>query len=81
MLSGEHGVVSAYIFRELGIMPCASLAQAQQELQAGHLAFVPTGALAPALADLLALRGAWAAAHWRACWRGWPIRLAAARCS
>ena len=56
MLSGEHGVASAYIFRELGIMPCASHAQAQQELQAGHLAFVPTGALAPALADLLALR-------------------------
>ncbi len=56
MLSGEHGVASAYIFREMGIMPCASLAQAQQELLAGHLAFVPTGALAPALADLLALR-------------------------
>lgn len=56
MLSGEQGVASAYIFREMGIMPCASLAQAQQELQAGHLAFVPTGALSPALADLLALR-------------------------
>lgn len=56
MLSGERGVAAAYIFRELGIMPCASLAQAQQELHGGHLAFVPTGALAPALADLLALR-------------------------
>lgn len=56
MLSGERGVASAYIFREMGIMPCASLAQAQQELQTGHLAFVPTGALSPALADLLALR-------------------------
>lgn len=56
MLSGEQGVASAYIFREMGIMPCASLAQAQQELQSGHLAFVPAGALAPALADLLALR-------------------------
>lgn len=56
MLSGEQGVASAYIFREMGIMPCASLAQAQQELQSGHLAFVPTGALSPALADLLALR-------------------------
>ncbi len=56
MLSGEQGVASAYIFREMGIMPCASLAQAQQEMQAGHLAFVPTGALSPALADLLALR-------------------------
>lgn len=56
MLSGERGVAAAYIFREMGIMPCASLAQAQQEMQATNLAFVPTGALAPALADLLALR-------------------------
>ncbi len=56
MLSGERGIAAAYIFRELGIMPCASLAQAQQELHDGHLAFVPTGALAPALAELLALR-------------------------
>lgn len=56
MLSGERGVASAYVFRELGIMPCASLAQAQQELQKGQLAFVLSGALAPALADLLALR-------------------------
>ncbi|MBX3650016.1 MAG: DNA-binding protein YbiB [Burkholderiales bacterium] len=56
MLSGERGVAAAYILREMGVMPCASLAQAQQELQAGHLAFVPTGALAPALADLLAMR-------------------------
>lgn len=56
MLSGERGVAAAYIFREMGIMPSASLAQAQHELQAGNLAFVPTGALAPALADLLALR-------------------------
>ncbi len=56
MLSGERGVAAAYIFRELGIMPCASLAQAQQEMADHHLTFVPTGALAPALADLLALR-------------------------
>jgi len=55
-LSGDGGVASAYLFRELGIMPCASLAQAQQALNAGHTAFVPTGAISPALADLLALR-------------------------
>ena len=55
-LSGERGVAAAYIYRELGIMPCASLAQAQMELSHGHLTFVPTGALAPALADLMALR-------------------------
>ncbi len=56
MLSGERGVATASIFRELGIMPCASLAQAQQVLHDGQVAFVLTGALAPALADLLALR-------------------------
>ena len=56
MLSGERGVAAAYIFRELGVMPCANLAQAQQELRDRHLVFVPTGALAPALANLLALR-------------------------
>lgn len=56
MLSGEHAVASAYIFREMGVMPCASLAQAQQELRSRHLAFVPAGALSPALANLLSLR-------------------------
>lgn len=56
MLSGERGVAAAYIFRELGFMPCASLMQVQQELGTGHLAFAPIGALAPALAELLALR-------------------------
>ncbi len=56
MLSGERGVATAGIFRELGVMPCASLAQAQQVLRDGRVAFVLTGALAPALADLLALR-------------------------
>ncbi|MBY0267350.1 MAG: DNA-binding protein YbiB [Burkholderiales bacterium] len=55
-LSGEGGVSSAYLFRELGVMPVASLAQAQQVLAAGQIAFVPTGAISPALANLLALR-------------------------
>lgn len=55
-LSGDGGVASAYLFRELGIMPSASLAQAQQALGTGQPAFVPTGAVSPAIADLLALR-------------------------
>ena len=55
-LSAECSVGTAYLFRELGVMPCASLAQAQQALQEGQLAFVPTGALAPGLSELLALR-------------------------
>lgn len=55
-LSGNGAVASAYLFRELGIMPCVSLAQAQQMLAAGRPAFVPAGAVSPAIADLLALR-------------------------
>lgn len=55
-LSGNGAVASAYLFRELGIMPCVSLAQAQQMLAAGQPAFVPAGAVSPAIADLLALR-------------------------
>lgn len=55
-LSGEGGVSVAYLFRELGVMPTASLAQAQQTLASGQIAFVPTGAVSPALANLLALR-------------------------
>lgn len=55
-LSGDGGVTSAYLFRELGVMPTASLSQAQQQLAAGRMAFVPAGALSPALANLMALR-------------------------
>ena len=57
MLNGEGNIASAYVFRELGIMPCASLAQAQAVLAGPGIAFVPTAVLAPGLADLLALRG------------------------
>jgi len=56
-LNGNGRVASAYIFRELGIMPCANLAQAQDALDNGRIAFVPTAALAPGLANVLSLRG------------------------
>jgi anthranilate phosphoribosyltransferase len=56
MLHGDGGIASAYVFRELGVMPCATLAQAQQVLATAGVAFVPTAVLAPGLADLLALR-------------------------
>ncbi len=55
MLSGGQSGV-AYVLRELGVMPCATLSQAQRQLQSGQLAFVPTGALSPALAHWLSLR-------------------------
>jgi len=57
MLDGSGRVASAYILRELGIMPSANLAQAQAALQVDGIAFVPTLVLAPGLADLLSLRG------------------------
>jgi anthranilate phosphoribosyltransferase len=56
LLEGHGGVASAYVFRELGVLPCTSLAQASEALQRDGLAFVPTGALAPGLAQLLSLR-------------------------
>jgi len=44
------------VLRELGVLPCATLGQAQQALNNGSLAFVPTAVLSPGLADLLALK-------------------------
>jgi anthranilate phosphoribosyltransferase len=55
-LEGHGRVASAYVLRELGVLPCASLAQAQQALDADKLAFVPTAVLSPGLATLLSLR-------------------------
>lgn len=57
MLNGDGGVASAYVFRELGVMPSATLAQAQEGLSGAGIAFVPTAVLAPGLAELLVLRG------------------------
>jgi anthranilate phosphoribosyltransferase len=54
-LEGHGGVASAYIFRELGVMPCMTLAQAGAAMSRDRLAFVPTGVIAPGLAQLLAL--------------------------
>ncbi len=56
-LDGGGGVAAAYVFRELGVLPCASLTLAQSRLDEGKLAFVPTAVLAPGLAELLALKG------------------------
>ncbi len=53
----SHGrTTSAYILRELGILPCTSLLQANTALANEGIAFVPTAVLSPGLADLLALR-------------------------
>jgi anthranilate phosphoribosyltransferase len=55
-LESSGGVASAYILRELGVLPCATLAQAEQSIEQNLLAFVPLALLAPGLASLLALR-------------------------
>ncbi len=57
MLNGDGSIASAYVFRELGVMPCANLGQAQEVLATAGVAFVPTAVLSPGLAELLALRG------------------------
>lgn len=56
-LNGGGRIASAYIFRELGVMPCASLSQAQAQLEERKIVFVPTAVLSPGLAELLSLRG------------------------
>jgi anthranilate phosphoribosyltransferase len=55
-LEGHGRVATAYVLRELGVLPSATLAQAQAALDRDQLAFVPTAVLAPGLASLLALR-------------------------
>ena len=56
VLESEGRVATAYIFRELGILPQANSRQAQETLQRDGLAFVPAGALSSGLSNLLALR-------------------------
>jgi anthranilate phosphoribosyltransferase len=55
-LEGQGGIASAIVFRELGILPSATLADAQSALGESRIAFVPTALLCPALAQLLSLR-------------------------
>lgn len=55
-LEGQGRVATAYILRELGVMPQPSLTAAQKALDEEGLAFVPTAAIAPGLANLMGLR-------------------------
>lgn len=56
VLDSPCGVSSACVLRELGILPCASLAQADGNLRAEGAAFLPVQLLSPAFAALIALR-------------------------
>ena len=55
-LESNGRVGTAYILRELGIMPSVSLGAAQKALNEEGIAFAPTALLSPGLANLLALR-------------------------
>jgi len=70
VLEGGGGTAAAYVLRELGIMPCSSVAQVNAMLQEDGIAFAPVALLSPGLASLLALRA-------RLGIDGWVTRLAA----
>jgi anthranilate phosphoribosyltransferase len=57
ILDSPCGISSAYVLRELGVLPCASFAQADEKLAADRIAFLPVQLLSPAFAEILALRG------------------------
>lgn len=56
VLDGGGGTAAAYIFRELGILPCSHVAQVNARLDEEGIAFVPVALLSTGLASLLALR-------------------------
>ncbi|MDR2678825.1 MAG: DNA-binding protein YbiB, partial [Zoogloeaceae bacterium] len=56
LLEGFGRITSAQVFRELGILPAGTQAEAQQQLDRQGLAFVPLPAISPALAGQLMLR-------------------------
>lgn len=70
VLEGAGGTAAAYVLRELGVMPCAHVAQVNAQLQEEGLAFAPVALLSPGLAALLALRA-------RLGIDGWGTRLVA----
>jgi anthranilate phosphoribosyltransferase len=55
-LEAQGRVSGAAVLRELGVLPSASLPEAQLALAGTGIAFVPTALLSPALAQLIALR-------------------------
>ena len=55
-LEGHGRVATVHVLRELDILPCATLAQAEARLANERIAYVPTSALSPGLAGLLNAR-------------------------
>lgn len=63
-LGGACGGASAYLFRELGVMPSATAAAIQAGLDTEGLVFAPGGALCPGLANLVALQSRLGLQNW-----------------
>jgi len=55
-LHGAGRIATAYVLRELGVMPSPNLHHARKALAGDRLAFVPLAVLCPGLAAMLALR-------------------------
>ena len=56
VLDGGGGTAAAYVFRELGILPCSHIAQVHARLRDEGIAFAPVALMSSGLASLLALR-------------------------
>ncbi len=63
-LGGSCGGASAYLFRELGVMPSATVTAIQTALDSDGLVFVPGGALCPGLANLASLQSRLGLQNW-----------------
>jgi anthranilate phosphoribosyltransferase len=57
ILDSPCGISSVCVLRELGVLPCVSLAQAEENLRAERIAFIPAQLLGSRFASLIALRG------------------------
>jgi anthranilate phosphoribosyltransferase len=57
ILDSPCGISSARVLRELGVLPCGSLAQADEKLVSDRIAFLPVQLVSPAFTKILALRG------------------------
>ena len=57
ILDSPCGVSSACVLRELGVLPCASLALAGESLRTERITFIPAQLLGARFASLIALRG------------------------
>lgn len=55
-MEGHGGVATVQVLRELGILPCTTLAQAEARLVNDRFAFVPTSVFSPGLAAQLSAR-------------------------